>query len=87
MSCFVDTNHSENKVDRSSQTGILIFINRTQINCYSKQQPPVEASTFGADFYSMKVGVEMIEGLRYKLSIFGVTIHGSEKLYCKNEAV
>ena len=87
MSCFLDTNHSGNKVYRSIQTGILIFINRTPINCYSKKQPPFEASTFGAEFCVMKVGVEMIEGLRYKLSIFGVTIHGSEKLYCKNEAV
>ena len=87
MSFFVDTNHSENKVDRSSQTGILIFINRTPINCYSKQQPPVEASTFGADFYCLKVGVEMIEGLQYKLSIFGFAIDGSAKLYCDNEAV
>ena len=87
VSCFVDANHSENKVDRRSQTGTLIFINRTPINCYSKQQPPVEASTFGAEFCATKVGVEMIEGLRYKLMMFGVPIDGSENLYCDNEAV
>ena len=87
MSCFVDANHSENKVDRRSQTGILIFINGTPINFYIKEQPPVKASTFGAEFCAMKVGVEIIEGLRYNLRIFGVPIDGSEKLYCNNEAV
>ena len=74
-------------MDRRSQTGILIFLNRKPINFYSKQQPPVKASMFGAEFCAIKMGVGIIEGLRYKLSIFGVTIHGSEKLYCKNEAV
>ena len=87
MSCFVDADHYGNKVDRRIQTDILIFINRTPINFYSKEQPPVKASTFGAEFCAMKVGVEIIEGLRYNLRIFGVPIDGSEKLYCNNEAV
>ena len=64
MSCFDYDNHSVNKLDRRSQTGILIFLNRIPINCYSKQQLPVEASTFGADFCAMKVRVEIIEGLQ-----------------------
>ena len=87
MSCFIDANHSGNKLDRRSQTGILLFLNRKPINFYSKQQPPVEASTFGAEFCAIKVGVEIIEGLRYKLSMFGVLVDGSENLYCDNEAV
>ena len=57
------------------------------MNCYSKQQPPVEASTFGADFSAMNVGIEIIAGLQYTLSIFGFAIDGSAKLYCDNEAV
>ena len=51
------------------------------------QESPVGASTFGADFSAMKVGIEIIDGLQYKLSIFGVPIDGSAKLYCDNEAV
>ena len=87
MSCFIDANHSRNKVDRRSQTCILIFLNRTPINCYSKQQPPVEANTFGAEFCAMKVVVEMIKVLRYKLRMFGVPFDGSENVYCDNEVV
>ena len=51
------------------------------------QQSTVEASTFGADFSAMNVGIEIIAGLQYTLSIFGVPIYGSSKLYCDNEAV
>lgn len=48
ITCFVDANHAGNVKDRRSQTGILIFINKAPILWYSKRQPSVEASTFGA---------------------------------------
>lgn len=35
----------------------------------------------------MKVGVEMIETLRYKLRIFGVTAQGPASVFCDYEAV
>ena len=42
---------------------------------------------FGAEFCEMKTAVEMIEGLRYKLSMFGILVDGSDNIYCDNEAV
>ena len=36
----------------------------------------MEASTFGAEFCAMKIAVEMIEALTYKLHMFGVPIDG-----------
>ena len=35
----------------------------------------------------MRVGVEMIESLRYKLRIFVIPIDGPTNVYCDNEAV
>ena len=35
----------------------------------------------------MKNAVELIEGLRYKLRMFGVPILGPTNVYCDNEAV
>ena len=35
----------------------------------------------------MKTEVEMIEALRYKLRMFGITAKGSANVYCENEAV
>ena len=35
----------------------------------------------------MRTGLEMIEGLRYKLRMLGVPIDGPANVYCDNEAV
>ena len=36
--CFVDASHAADKVTRRSQTGILIFINRSPVVFFSKRQ-------------------------------------------------
>ena len=86
-SSFVDANLAGNKVNRKSMTGILIFLNRAPIHHYSKKQPTIETSTFGAEFCAMRTAVEMIEGFRYKLRMFGIPIDGSTNVYCDNEAI
>ena len=87
ISCFVDANHAGDVVDRRSQTGVLIFMNRSPIHWYSKRQATVEVSTFGAEYCALRVAVEMIESLRYKLRMFGVPIDGSASVFCDNESV
>jgi len=87
ISLFVDADLAGDKANRRSQTGILIFINRAPIHWYSKRQPSVEASTFGAEFRAMKTAVEMVEALRYKLRMFGVPLDGAASVFCDNEAV
>ena len=85
--CFVDADHAADKVHRRSHTGILIFVNRAPIIWYSKKQNSVEASTYGSEFMALKTAVELIEGLRYKLRMFGVPIEGPANVYCDNSAV
>jgi hypothetical protein len=86
--CFVDASHGSDRATRRSQTGILIFCNKAPIIWYSKRQNTVEASTFGSEFQAMKNAVELIEALRYKLRMFGVSaIEGSTNIFCDNEAV
>ena len=75
ITCFVDANHAGDRRDRKSQTDVLLFINKVPIHWYSKAQSTVEASIFGAEFCAMKTGVEMIEALRYKLHMFGISIN------------
>ena len=36
---------------------------------------------------AMRIAVELIEALRYKLCMFGVPIEGSTNVFCDNEAV
>ena len=47
----------------------------------------MESSTFGSEFIAMKTAVEQIEGLQYKLRMFGIPIEGSTSIFCDNEAV
>jgi hypothetical protein len=87
ISVFVDADLAGNKLNRRSQTGVLIFCNRAPVHWYSKRQATVETSTFGSEFCAMKVAVEMTEALRYKLCMFGVPIDGAASIFCDNEAV
>ena len=85
--CFVDADLAGNKVNRRSQTGILIFVNRAPVMWHCKRQNTVEASTFGSEIVAMKNAIELIESLRYKLRMFGVPIDGPADIFCDNEAV
>ena len=85
--CFVDANLAGDTATRHSQTGILIFVNRAPIIWRSKHQNAVESSTFGSEIVALKNAIEMIEGLRCKLRMFGVPILGPTNAFCDNEAV
>ena len=81
---YVDASHAANKVTRRSHTGFVIFINRSPIMVYSKRQNTVEASTFSSEFIAMKVCVEHIIALRFKLRMFGIPINGPAMVLCDN---
>jgi hypothetical protein len=87
MSCFCDADHAGNKVTRRSHTGIIIFVNRAPIIWFSKRQNTVETSTFGWEFVAARIAVELVEGLRYKLRMFGVPIDGPTNMYIDNKSV
>ena len=55
---FVDSNHTGDKVSRRSRTGFVIFLNYGMIDWLSKKQSTVETSVFGAEFCTMKHGIE-----------------------------
>ena len=80
--CFVDASHAGNTVNRRSQMGILIFINKAPIMWLSKRTNTVEVSTFGSETVALRNAVECIESLRYKLRMFGVPLEGPTNVYC-----
>ena len=87
MSCFVDADHAGNLVTRRSQTGVMIFVNKAPIIWYSKLQNTLESSTFGSEFVAMRVAVDLIEALQYKLRMFGIPLEGSTSVFCDNQGV
>lgn len=89
MTAYVDASHGANKVTRRSHTGYVIFLNRSPILWYSKRQQTVETSTFSAEFIALKVCLEAIEHLRFKLRCFGIPMERGQPTYkyCDNESV
>jgi hypothetical protein len=73
---FVDSDHAGEQFTRRSRTGFVIYSNMGSIVCFSKRQPTVESSVFGAEFVAMKNGIETCRGLHYKLIMMGVTLIG-----------
>jgi hypothetical protein len=84
---YVDSDHAGEQRTRRSRTGYFIFLNMAPIVWYSKRQPTIESSVFGAEFGAMKNGMEAARGLRYKLRMMGVPISGPTYIYGDNMSV
>jgi len=84
---FVDASHAANVVTRQSRTGVLIFLNRAPILWYSKKQHSIETSTFGSEFQALKVGMELLMGLRYKVRMMGIPLDGYAHVKVDNMSV
>jgi hypothetical protein len=63
IDCFIDADHAGNRVTHHSQTGILVFLNRSPIIWFSKAQNTVETSTFGSEFTALRIATELLESL------------------------
>jgi hypothetical protein len=87
LSLFVGSDHTGEHFTRRSRTGFVIYLNMAPIVWFSKRQPTVEASVFGAEFVEMNNGIETTRGLRYKLRMMGVTIDGPTYVYGDNMPV
>jgi hypothetical protein len=84
---FVDSDHADEKFTRRSRTGFVIYLNMAPIVWFSKRQPTVESSVFGAEFVAMNNAIETFRGLRYKLRMMGVALSGPIFVYGDNMSV
>ena len=73
---YCDSDFAGDKMTRRSQNGYIIYINMAPIAWLSKRQPTIETSVFGAEFVALKVGIDALRGLRYKLRMMGIPISG-----------
>jgi hypothetical protein len=84
---MVDSDHAGDELTRRSQTGFLIFLNKLFIYWLSQKQPMIESSVFGAKFVAMKLGLEALRDIQYKLRMMGVPIAGLTYIYGDNMSV
>jgi hypothetical protein len=81
---FVYSYHAGKQFTGRSRTGFVIYLNMAPIVWFSKRQPTVESSVFGAEFVAMKNGIETCRGIRYKLRMMGVALSDPTYVYGDN---
>jgi hypothetical protein len=84
---YVDSDHAGEKKTIRTRLGFFVFINGALIQWLSKKQATIKTSVFGAKFVAMKIGMESLRGLRYKLRMMGVPIDGPLLIYGDNMLV
>ncbi|KAL7564900.1 hypothetical protein ACA910_009389 [Epithemia clementina (nom. ined.)] len=84
---FKDANLMHDLVTGRSVTAILLFINGTPIDWYSKRQSTVETATFGSEFVSARSAVDQASEFRNTLRYLGVPIRGKSYLFGDNKSV
>jgi hypothetical protein len=84
---YVDSDHAGEKRTRRSGTSFFVFFNTALAQWLSKQQATIETSVFGAEFVAMKIGMESLRGLRYKLRMMGIGIDNPWYIYGNNMSV
>ena len=60
INCFIDSDHTGDKITRRSHIGILLYINSTPISWYSKKQTTVESATYGSESIALRLTSEQI---------------------------
>ena len=86
VNIYVDADHAGNKVTRRSQSDIMFFLNMALIAWESKKQNTVESSTFGSEYIALKLSLEKLIGLRYKLRMLGVPLDGPANVFGDNDS-
>ena len=71
---YVDSDHVGGKETRRSRTGFMIYMNKELARWLSKKQSTIETSVLGAEFVAMKIIMETLQGLRYKLRMMCIIL-------------
>ena len=87
ISAFVDANLYFDLANGRACTGILLFVNQTPVDWYSKKQATVATATFGSEFVAAKTCAEKIYDLRYTLRMFGIPLDYRSYMFGDNESV
>ena len=67
ITMYADANLYHDKVSGRSVTGLLLMLNSTPIDWYSKKQGSVETATYGSEFVAARIGTDKIIEMRYML--------------------
>ena len=84
---FVDASHGEDKKDRKSVTGYVIFVGDMPYKWGSERKKLTALSTYGAEFMAMKTAVEEVTAVRYMVRCLGVHVTKPSYILGDNRSV
>ena len=84
---FKDASHATCLDTRRSVTDIFILLGNAPIFSYSKRQNTVESSTYGSELVAMRIAIENLLGIRYKLRVMGMDVEKCSTLLGDNNSV
>ena len=87
VNIFVDASHADDKLDRKSVTGILIYVGDMLIKSISRRQKSVATSTFSSKYLALKTAVEEAQAIRLLLQSIGVPVKGQINIHSDSESV
>ena len=87
ISLWTDADHAGCRKTRRSHSGIYVFLNKALIFWYSKKQTTVETAVYGSEYVAGKIGVDLVDGLIYKLQMLGIPVEGPVNMFIDNESV
>ena len=83
----MDTDYAANFSTQRSHTFILIYLDNSLIIWFSRRKNTVEYSSFGSEFVALRIDMELLVSLRYKMGMFGVLIDGPVYVFCDNSSM
>ena len=83
----MDASHADDKLDRKSVTGMMIYIGDMLIKSVSKRQKSVTTSTFSSEYLALKSAVEEAQGIRLLLQSIWVPNKGPINIHSDSESV
>ena len=87
ITVFADANLYHDKVTGRSVAGLLMLLNKTSIDWYSKKQNGMETATYGSKFVAARNVVDKIVGMRYMFRMLGVPMQGPSYMFGDTLAV
>ena len=84
---FVDAICAGEKLNYTSHTGILFYVNNKQIDWFSEWQNTVETYTFGGELTAARISLEKVRLLGTKLWWIGIPIYGPTYMFFDNKSV
>ena len=74
ISAFFDANLYHDLITGRAMTGVLMFVNKTPVDWYSKKQSTVATATFTLEFIAGRTMTDQVLDLQYTLRMLGVPL-------------